>query len=169
MMQFEEEQSLGNIGFQIFYGLSSLPPFFIIGKGLVTAPNDAAYNETLGALIGVIALFIGLYFLIFRTKTKTRIDSAGIHYKYWPLIPNWRTITWREIKTIEVKKYDALSDFGGWGYKFGRKKTGIILGGDQAIFIEKITGKTFAISTLRTEAAKDAIAYWHPENEELNG
>jgi hypothetical protein len=56
-----------------------------------------------------------------------------------------------------------LTDFGGWGYKFGRKKTGIILGGDDAIYITKTNAKVFAISTLKPEAARSAIAQWAPE------
>lgn len=168
-MQFQEEQRIGNVGFQIFYGLSSLPPFFIMGNELKKASSEDAYNEALFALIGIVILFIGLYFLLFRTAAKTRIDSVGIHYRYWPIIFNWKTIQWSEMISIEVKKYNALNDFGGWGYKFGRKKSGIVLGGDKAIFIEKVKGKTFAISTFKAEAADAAITYWAPEKKLTHG
>ena len=168
-MQFEEEQRLGNLGFHIFYVLSSLPAFFVIAKALNEASSDEAYYEAMYALIGIAAIFIGLYFLLFRTSAKTRIDSVGIHYRYWPIVFRWKTITWSETTSVTVKSFSALSDFGGWGYKIGRKKTGLILGGEQAIFIEKSSGKTFAISTLRAEAAKAAIAYWRPKNKELDG
>jgi hypothetical protein len=159
-MHFLETQRLGNAGFQLFYILSSLPVFFIVGKGLNDATSEEAYQETLWALVAIAVVFIGLYFLLFRTSAKTRIDSVGIHYYYWPIIFKWKTIPWREIKTIEVKKFNALTDFGGWGYKFGRKKTGLILGGDQAIYITRTNQKIFAISTLKPEAASSAIASW---------
>jgi hypothetical protein len=162
-MHFEETQKLGSAGFQIFYILSSLPPFFIVGNEVQKAASEVAYRESLGALIAILVIFIGLYFLLFRTSAKTRIDSAGLHYQYWPIIFRWKTIPWREITSIEVKKMSPLTDFGGWGYKFGRKKTGIILGGDDAIYVTKTNAKVFAISTLKPEAARSAIAQWAPE------
>ncbi len=162
-MHFEETQRLGNAGFQIFYILSSLPPFFIIGNGLSDATSDEAYQETLWTLIAIAIIFVGLYFLLFRTSAKTRIDSVGVHYYYWPVIFKWRTIPWSEIAAIEVKKFSALTDFGGWGYKFGRKKAGLILGGDEAIYITRTNQKVFAISTQKPEAARTAIANRLPQ------
>lgn len=162
-MYFEETQRLGNAGFQIFYVLSSLPPFFIVGKTVNDAATEADYNEGLGALLAITIIFVGLYFLLFRTSAQTRISSTGVQYKYWPIIYKWRTISWSEIAEIKVKKYDPLSDFGGWGFKFGRKKTGLILGGDEAIFITRTNKKVFAISTQKPESARKAITQWAPE------
>lgn len=163
-MQFEETQRLGNTGLNILYIVGSLPPFFIVGKTAYEAESEEVYNETLWALLFITIIFVGLYFLLFRASAKTRIDSVGLHYQYWPIIYSWRTIRWSEIEKIEVKTCDPLSDFGGWGYKFGRKKTGIILGGNQAIYITRANKKTFAITTQKPELARSAIAHWAPEN-----
>ena len=163
-MKFEETQRLANTGLHILYILGSMLPLFIVGKTVYEAKNEDIYNETLLVLLFIIILFVGLYFLLFRASAKTRIDSVGLHYQYWPIIYKWKTIRWSEIEKIEVKNCDQLSDFGGWGYKFTRKKIGIILGGSQAIYVTRANKKTFAITTQKPELAQNAIAHWAPEN-----
>ena len=53
----------------------------------------------------------------------TRIDEKGIHYRFFPFHRKEKIILWTEIQIAQVRKYDAISEYGGWGLKggFGKK------------------------------------------------
>jgi hypothetical protein len=159
-MHFEEKQRLNQLGFQIIYWLGSLPAFVIVGKEVA---QDEMYDG-IWMLLAIFLVFAAVYFFVFYTAAQSRIDSIGIHYRYWPFVPKTRTITWKEIKKVEVKTYSALSDYGGWGYKFGRRKRAIVLGGDYVIAITRQNDSVFAISTQKPEMARSALAHYAPEN-----
>ncbi len=160
-MQFTETQRLNSTGFQILYWVSSLPAVFIVFK----EAKDQGLNAQILEAAVILFFFTVIYFMVFRLPAKTRIDSVGVHYKYWPFIYKWRTIGWREIASIEIKPVNPLSDFGGWGYRFGwGKKKGIIMGSDKAIYINLNSQKVFVITTDLPDKAQDAINQWHPIN-----
>jgi hypothetical protein len=131
----------------------------VVGREIKTNGLDGE----MWSLVFLIVVFSLVFLLLFRASAQTRIDSVGVHYRYFPFVPKWRCIAWREVKQIAIKSVSPLSDFGGWGYKFGRKKRGIILTGDHAIYITQQNDKVFAITTDKPEQARHAIAHWAEE------
>ena len=63
-------------------------------------------------LIGVVAGS-----LVWLMRLETRIDAAGIHYRYLPLLNHWRHWPWTEFRQVAPRTYSPLGDFGGWGIR----------------------------------------------------
>lgn len=81
-----------------------------------------AFGENLLTLssISFVSLLLSLVtVLIYKADLVTRIDEYGIHYRFFPLQFHFHTISWKEIEEVYIREYDALSEYGGWGVKFG--------------------------------------------------
>lgn len=157
-MSFSETQRI-KLGIRLVFLAGIIPAAFIVAR----AYNQQPTSENLYVLLSILFFPVLLYFLLLNNHAKTRIDSLGIHYQYWPFVAQWRTISWGELQSVSIKRISPITDFGGWGYKFGRKKRGIILSGDKAIFITLNNNKVFAITTNEPERARKAIEKWAQE------
>ncbi len=64
------------------------------------------------------AIFIPFFIIYLVTKNKLTlsIDQCGINYRYWPFASN-KSISWTHIEKIYIRKYSALGEYGGWGWR----------------------------------------------------
>src|SRR3712207_2832279 len=46
---------------------------------------------------------------------KTRLCADGIYVRYAPFMPGFVRFPWEDIASISIRKYNALSDYNGWG------------------------------------------------------
>ena len=102
---------------------------------------------------------------IFFFKLKTRIDEQGIHYRFIPFHFKYKTIPWNDIENIYIRKYDAISEYGGWGMKGGllwKKENGVAynVSGEIGIQIELKNSKRILIGTLQEEKALTTITHY---------
>ena len=59
---------------------------------------------------------ISVIVLLFKSlKLQTRITVDGIYYRFFPVQRMFRAIKKSDIEKLEVKTYDPLSEYGGWG------------------------------------------------------
>jgi len=72
-----------------------------------------------GSQILIIVLLIGTVLLIFMFKLYIEIDEKGIHYRFFPFHRTLKVIPWNEIDNCYTRTYRPISEYGGWGYKFG--------------------------------------------------
>lgn len=82
-------------------------------------------------VVGGTLLFTGG--LLFSMKQTVRIDEGGIHFKQTPLLNKFKTMPWTTIQNWELRKINALTDFGGWGIRYTGSKTGYIMEGDYGL------------------------------------
>lgn len=66
-------------------------------------------------MLGVILPFV-IIFLISRSRFEFMVNEYGISYRYWPF-SRLKTISWTQIDSAYLRKYDALGEYGGWGVK----------------------------------------------------
>jgi len=108
-------------------------------------------------LIGIIP--VGA-FLLFRYLTlETLIDENGVNYRFKPFQKKFKTIRKEDIDTFEVKKYNPLLEYGGWGIRTGsfRKGTAYNVSGNMgALFVMK-NGKKFMLGTQNPETMRSAL------------
>ena len=100
--------------------------------------------------------------MIFFFKLKTSIDDIGIHYQFFPFHLKMKTVFWKHIKEAKTRKYDAISEFGGWGLKGGRfwyKKNGIAINvkGNIVIQLKLANNKRILIGTQKQYDADSII------------
>ncbi|WP_372745720.1 hypothetical protein [Lutibacter sp.] len=116
MRIFKEEQKFN----QLFVIVGLLMAFII--TSITTYQNwqtvsEESFSKKLGSLIGIIIVLIVALLFVFL-KLKTRVDEIGIHYKFYPFQFNFKTIPWKNIAKCYIRKYEAISEYGGWGIKY---------------------------------------------------
>ncbi len=107
------------------------------------------------AAISTILLFV--WFLCL--KLETRIDAQGIYVRFHGIPFCKRSISWQDIKTISVISYSPLSDYGGWGVRYGMAGNGWCynVSGNDGIKLFYQSDKPFLIGTQQADAARDII------------
>ncbi len=136
--------------------------FIVIGISIVNDWESISQTD----LIGKIAAFTGLIILLlvallfFKLKLKTRIDEKGIYFQFYPIHFSYRTIAWNEISTCYIRQYNAIFEYGGWGFRNGfRKKIGRAYNvqGNIGLQIELKNGKKILIGTQKKEDMQRVI------------
>ena len=126
--------------------------------GMAAALSDPDPNKYWGmALVFVVSGGVSL--LIARVRLLTRIDGYGIHYRFTGLM-GWKQIAWAEIDKVELRTYNAITEYGGWGYRRRWFKSGLALtvGGDRGIQLQLLNGKRILLGTHQPEEAAAALA-----------
>ena len=108
-------------------------------------------------LIGLIP--IGAFVLIFILRLETTVYPDGISYRMWPLMRKFREIKASDIKHWEVKKYNPIRDYGGWGIRkgFGKKGIAFNISGNVGALFELNSGKKIMIGTRKPEELRSAL------------
>ncbi|SDC91747.1 hypothetical protein SAMN04488104_100964 [Algoriphagus faecimaris] len=114
-------------------------------------------------LLIMIVVIGGTILLIASLRLETRMDSFSFSYRNPPFLNRWRKLNPEEILSIHVEKKDGILDHGGYGIRFGRKKTGFIYFADH--IIQVVTPKkTLVFTTRKADAFQQLIDQWKPEN-----
>ena len=106
----------------------------------------------------IVLLFVALIF--FNLKLKTRIDEKGVNFQFYPVHFSYRKISWHEISTCYVRKYNAIFEYGGWGFRLGiTKKIGraYSVQGNIGLQLELKNGKKILIGTQKKEDIQRVI------------
>lgn len=92
-----------------------------------------------GLIIFAIAMYaIGILFL--TTRLQIRIDEKGIYYRFFPFQRKFRLTPFEHITTCYVRESRPLREFGGWGFRYGRKGLAMTISGKYGIQLEKTDG-----------------------------
>ena len=156
MKVFKEEQRFRQVWLMVLLGFSLLVPVSLIINEYIKDNTSMTTNEFLGSLIGIIASVL----LIFIFKLSTRIDEKGIHYQFFPFHFSMKTLLWSEITKAEVRTYDPIGEYGGWGlrYSFNEKKGNAVnVSGDIGIQLTLKNGKKLLIGTQKKEAVSRVL------------
>jgi hypothetical protein len=148
--------------------------FGILGLNIYAIIQQIVYGIPFGNnpspdyfLYIILIIPIGLIVLLSYNKLHTKIDSSGIHYKYVPFHNKTHALYFDDIASVEVKTYNAIREFGGWGVRIGMKKgsgRALNVKGNHGIRIEMKNGKKLLIGTQKPDEAKQTIANFFNKN-----
>lgn len=93
---------------------------------------------------------IWLLFSIIRLRTI--ITQQGIVVYFFPFNFYTRKIVWKDIQAITVDRYHPISEFGGWGLRWGHKSRAFTAKGSLGVKLKMKTGMSFVIGTQNGEA-----------------
>jgi hypothetical protein len=158
MKVFKEEQRFKQTWLIVLLAVSILVSVAVITKEYVEENSKMTTNEFVLTLIGI-AISVAF---IFFFKLKTNIDEKGIQYQFSPFHLKMKLIKWEEIKKAQVRTYDPISEYGGWGIKggsFWNKEKGkcVNISGDIGIQVEFKNGKKLLIGTQKKEEAQHVL------------
>ncbi|WP_299110184.1 hypothetical protein [uncultured Tenacibaculum sp.] len=154
MKVFKEEQRFIQLWLIVLLAVSTIVPLVIVIREYLN-DKTSLYN-----FLATLALILFATGFIFFFKLKTRIDEYGIHYQFFPFHLKSRLIKWSFVKKAYIRKYDAISEYGGWGLKnLFWKKNGraINVSGNIGIQLEFVNGKKLLIGTLKEQEATSVL------------
>ena len=155
MRIFKEEQRFTQ---PLIFIILTMSAVVVLG---LTTKEYVAENSTMKTVefVTVIGTYLAFTLPIFFFKLMTRIDEKGIHYRFFPFHRKFRSIVWSEIKTVYVRNYDAISEYGGWGIKgfFRKRGKAINVKGDIGIQLELKNSKLFLVGTQKEDEAKRVL------------
>lgn len=124
---------------------------------------DKSLSSNLDLLLAL-AVFILVISFMLILKLKTRIDNEGIKYQFYPIHLKFRTITWNKIEKVYVRKYNPITEYGGWGLKgciISRSRgTAYNVSGNIGIQLELKSGKKILIGTKQKLKAEQVLQYY---------
>ncbi|WP_313672883.1 hypothetical protein [Sphingobacterium multivorum] len=92
-----------------------------------------------------INLVLWVLFGILRLKTNIRED--GIEVYFFPFNFYRKRALWTDIRAVEVRKYNPIGEFGGWGLRRGWKGQAFSARGNMGLQLTLETGKVLLIGT----------------------
>ncbi|TNJ44591.1 hypothetical protein KFZ70_01005 [Tamlana fucoidanivorans] len=113
MRIFKEEQRFTQSWLLIVIGLSIMIPLIFLTNGLIAKQISLLNYLLISSFIILCCSFIFIF------KLNTRIDEIGIHYQFFPIHRNLKTIYWKDIFSAKTRKYNAIKEYGGWGLRGG--------------------------------------------------
>ena len=128
--------------------------WFILEKSV----DKVSATDSAGQLITIIVLVLS-FGLIYIFRLTTRIDENGIHYKFFPFHFSEKSISWYDVDKCYVRKYQPISEFGGWGIKPipGGASKAYSTRGNMGIQCELKNGKKILFGTQKPDDAQQAL------------
>ncbi|MBL4605142.1 MAG: hypothetical protein JKY02_05645 [Flavobacteriaceae bacterium] len=113
MRIFKEEQRFTRTWLTAVLTVSILA---LIGM-VIKEYSEENSSMTTAEFLSTVGLILLVITPIFFFKLTTRIDEKGIHYRFFPFHRSLKTILWSDIQSVYIRKYNAISEYGGWGLK----------------------------------------------------
>lgn len=150
---FTERQTL----LRHWWGLLLLALVPALLPGIVwLADSPTASSPTAAWLAPLLAVVV--MGLVLSIRLETRLDAAGVHYRFWPLQLTARHQPWAAISRAYVRPYDPLGEYGGWGLKGTRRHRALNVAGGEGIQLELADGTRLLLGTQRPTEARQALA-----------
>lgn len=119
--------------------------------------DKPAPNWALILLIFTMILTLWYYYVM---KLEVWIDQDGIHYRFFPVIFKNKFISKEEILRFEIRKHNAIIEYGGRGIRLGVGRKwgrGYIVSGTTGLQLYLKNGKKVLFGTQRSQAIMYAM------------
>jgi len=128
---------------------------FIIPVIYIFAIIDLIFwNETseLTSLSNIATLFVGLVIgaglpaLFYLTRLATEVRVDGIYIRFYPFHRSFRKVS-ENVSTYEIRKYNPIREYGGWGIRGGKKNGAYNVSGNMGLQLVYNNGNRLLIGT----------------------
>jgi hypothetical protein len=118
-----------------------------------------AWDKEVGLYPAVLIFVIVSAFMIaFKSlKLVVRISDDAICYRLSPFQRRFKIILKEDIANLEIKSFDALGEYGGWGIRFGKAGVAYTVKGSMGMTIKLAKNKSVLIGTSRPEELKSFL------------
>jgi len=102
-----------------------------------------------------VVLQAGLIYLFHSLRLITEVWDDGIHVRFFPF--STHLFPFGNIRKLEVRKYNPLREYGGWGIRHGKSGRAYNVSGNLGVQLEFYKGKPVLIGSKRPEEMARAI------------
>lgn len=89
---------------------------------------------------------------------RTEVRAEGLYLEGYPVPMCHKQFAYSEIETYEARRYHPLSEFGGWGIRWGLSSKAYTVRGNQGVQLVFKTGKRLLIGSQYPDQLVSAIA-----------
>ncbi|MBX2967022.1 MAG: hypothetical protein KF845_12830 [Cyclobacteriaceae bacterium] len=147
----------------IITGISILEIYEQFVKGIPYGNKPMSDTGLVMFSVFSMALSIGLAWLFSTLELEIKIDRYGVHYRYFPIIPSWKTVSPATIKNWEVKKYFTL----GYGIRHGLGVKTLNVKGRMGLMLHFTNRRSLRLGTQKPDEIEEAmIALYNRFNEQ---
>lgn len=107
----------------------------------------------------LLPLLLPVLFLLMRLDTEIRPE--GIYVRFFPFQRRFRSFRWDQINDAQLRKYDPLGEFGGWGIRGTGANKALNVSGDQGLQLFLKDGKKLLIGTRNPVAIEKVLSSLH--------
>lgn len=109
-----------------------------------------------GSVLLIVMVLVLFYFI--RSRMETKITKSGVEVLFPPLLNKAKKITADEIQKFEVRNYNAIWEFGGYGIKSRfQKGLAYIVSGNVGLQLYLKNGKKILIGTQQKQSVVFAL------------
>jgi len=102
----------------------------------------------------LVVLLVALLLSLSHLDVDVTDDGLTVAFRYvWPA----RRIVFSEIVGLEVRRYNPLLEYGGWGVRLGPKGWGYMTGGNEGVQLRLRKGLPVLIGSARPRELEAAI------------
>jgi hypothetical protein len=96
-----------------------------------------------------------MIFLFYNLRLITEVREQGLYIRFYPL--RSKIIPYSMITSCEARTYKPLSEYGGWGIKYGPAGWAYNISGDRGAQLLLADDKRILIGSQRAEELANAI------------
>jgi hypothetical protein len=152
MVPFEEKQPFYKNSL-IWFAIPGMIIPIIIGAFNTFKDGSGSFQD----LATIVFVEIMVFALLFSTRLETKLDEYGVSYRLFPFHLKTRFISWDQVSSAQVRKYNPLGEYWGWGIKGTRKNRAINIAGDIGLQLVLKNGCKLLIGTLMKEKMEVAV------------
>jgi len=145
---------------------------WLLNLGVLGLVLWGAYQELqAGMPLWQVLLGVGLFAALAlipmaMIELRTTITDDGVEVRFWPF--SRRRIFKSEIKSMHVRSYSPIGEYGGWGYRIGGSAgKAYNMMGNRGLQLELHDGEKILIGTQRPEELSDFVKEWLTEADAL--
>jgi hypothetical protein len=114
-------------------------------------------SNTALAIVGMVVIIfvVGLTYLFYTMKLITEVRDDDLCVKFFPL--SRQVISFDSIKRCEVRTYNPIKEYGGWGIRYGKRGKAYNVSGNRGVQVEFYVGKPLLIGSQKPEELERAI------------
>jgi hypothetical protein len=119
--------------------------------------GDKPMSDT--ELLIITGLTLLLTFLFIKFRLDTIIKRDGIYVRFFPFHMTFKHYNWNNLTKSFVRQYSAISEYGGWGLRFGLfgKGKAYNVSGNKGLQLEFNNNKKLLIGTNKPDELTETL------------
>lgn len=108
----------------------------------------------------ILSIPVLIVMLFLSMKLETRVNSAGVYYRFAPFQLKERFIPWNDVENAYIRKYNPILEYGGWGMRssFNHGKA-YNVAGNMGLQLHLRNGRRLLIGTQQPESLQQLLDY----------
>lgn len=164
-VSFREIQRFRQPLLWVLLGTTAIVVIGLMGYGLFVQlilgrpwGNNPVPDGVLVAIAGsAILIMVAVVWLMYAARLITEVRISGLYVRFFPFHRAFQKVDLRNVTKIEVRTYQPIRDYGGWGIKNGLRGKVYNVYGNRGVHLSFPLGTDLMIGSQRPEELARAI------------